>query len=468
MSTFTVDGDDRLYFCLLLRARHTQVTVVPQPHREAQAHWVFGCGIDFVLKAQSCPAVVGSAHTPWLVFADFSKPESLAFGTPSLWRKSFATCFPLTPLHEFSHLFNIATAIHHDSFLSAPQMSTTPTNATTRRSARSSAVPTGADAGGGGTSSGNAQEPSTDDDLDEPEGDFTPIYTGRFVWSAKKATQPLVPYEELPFKKSDRAKLPALTVRWEFTGKFSLNRDEDIARGSLRVQASRYLVQHGVTAPECVVNFPEGVGKNRFVDIRVPLEQFSHLKDAPLVFNKSKLQRIFIGPAFPPNYLVIGVGNVPPYGADPITARQIALALRQFVAVHDIWISQVSYADDPTPPADTNRWVALVSVEMETGGGIDPNKFHAIPGYIRLLENDCILSYIGRLDWCTSCRSQAEYYHDFNSCPRQRCFNCGKMGHRIANCNEEVPAAYDGDDAMVVQQANEDANGANRLDYGTA
>lgn len=251
----------------------------------------------------------------------------------------------------------------------------------------------------------------------EPEGDFTPIYTVRFVWSAKKAAEPLFPYEELTFKKSDHARLSALTVRWELTGKFSLDREEDIARGSLRVQTRRYLEKQGVAALDCVVNFPEGMGRNRSVDIRVPLEQFSHLKDAPLIFNKSKLQRISIGPAFPPNYLVIGIGNVPSYSADQVTARQIAFALQQYVAVPDIWVSQVSCANDPTHPANTNRWLALVSIEMETGGGIDFNKIHVIPG---LRENDCTLTYIGRSNWCTSCKSQAEYFHNFSSCPHQR------------------------------------------------
>ncbi|CDW98855.1 hypothetical protein, partial [Sporisorium scitamineum] len=151
--------------------------------------------------------------------------------------------------------------------------------------------------------------------LDEPDqDDFMAIYTGRFVWSSTHSDKPMIPYEELPFQKSDRAKFPAYTVRWEFTGKFSLNREEGIARG--------------VAVPDCVINFPHGVGRNRFVDIKVPIKQFANLKDVPLVFSSSKLQHVFIGPALPVNYIVIEVHNVPGYTSEKLTTRSIAQSLK--------------------------------------------------------------------------------------------------------------------------------------------
>jgi hypothetical protein len=40
-----------------------------------------------------------------------------------------------------------------------------------------------------------------DDEMaEEPDqGDFTPIYSGRHVWSATRSDKPKIPYEELPF-----------------------------------------------------------------------------------------------------------------------------------------------------------------------------------------------------------------------------------------------------------------------------
>ncbi|SOV05330.1 uncharacterized protein UDID_18392 [Ustilago sp. UG-2017a] len=61
---------------------------------------------------------------------------------------------------------------------------------------------------------------------------FQPIFTGRLVWSATHSNAPIVPFEELPTPKSNCARVPPCTVRWQFTRNFNLNREEDIARGS--------------------------------------------------------------------------------------------------------------------------------------------------------------------------------------------------------------------------------------------
>lgn len=85
-----------------------------------------------------------------------------------------------------------------------------------------------------------------------------------------------------------------------------------------------------------------------------------------------------------------------------------------------------------TPPEGTNRMVVLASSTAGKDGGVDPNSVHAIPGYIKVGGAECELSYIGRLPWCTTCRSAAGQYHTFDNCPRRLCFNCRESGHSAA------------------------------------
>ncbi|KAJ1033400.1 hypothetical protein NDA13_001391 [Ustilago tritici] len=213
-----------------------------------------------------------------------------------------------------------------------------------------------------------------------------------------------------------------------FTGRFNLNREEGIARGSLLVQARRYLEAKGIRQPDCLVNFPEVLAV-----AAIP-------------------QRLFVGPAIPRNYLVIE------------TARYIATSLRNYVQVHDVWVAQISYANDPTPPADTNRLVALVSTPRGSVGGLDPTKLHAIPGFLRIGNSDCELFYMGRLQWCTTCGGNTGRFHTFEDCPRRKCFRCQETGHSAAVCTADFPID-DTDDDISRQQEAEAAHEANNLNY---
>ncbi|SYW78394.1 uncharacterized protein UBRO2_02586 [Ustilago bromivora] len=289
-----------------------------------------------------------------------------------------------------------------------------------------------------------------------------PIYTGNHVCSATRSH--VVAFEELPLPKSDRAKLPPCTIRWQFTGRFNLNREEGIARGSLLVQARRYLEAKGIRQPDCLVNFPRGVGRGRYVKITVPDTQLATLSDVPLVFNGARPQRLFVGSAIPLNYLVIEILGVPHAHASLETARYIATSLRNYVQVHDVWVAQISYANDPTPPADTNRLVALVSTPRGSDGGLDPTKLHAIPGFLRNGNSDCKLVYMGRLQWCPTCRGNTGRLHTFEDCPRRKCFRCQETGHSAAVCTADFPID-DTDDDISRQQEAEAARGANNLNY---
>lgn len=104
--------------------------------------------------------------------------------------------------------------------------------------------------------------------LEEPDqNDIVLIYTGRHMWSSIRPSEPgelsppLVAYEELPFPKGDRAKLSSCTVRWQFIGRFSINREEDIARGSFRLQVRRFLVAQNVAKTDSSVNFRVGLAE---------------------------------------------------------------------------------------------------------------------------------------------------------------------------------------------------------------
>ncbi|CCF49648.1 hypothetical protein NDA11_007790 [Ustilago hordei] len=66
---------------------------------------------------------------------------------------------------------------------------------------------------------------------------------------------------------------------------------------------------------------------------------------------------------------------------------------------------RVSYHDDPTPLANTNVYIALITTPAGDEGGLDPVWLHAIPGYVQILTNDCKLSNVGHLQWCPSCKS---------------------------------------------------------------
>ncbi|KAJ1045039.1 hypothetical protein NDA10_003858 [Ustilago hordei] len=66
---------------------------------------------------------------------------------------------------------------------------------------------------------------------------------------------------------------------------------------------------------------------------------------------------------------------------------------------------RVSYHDDPTPLANTNVYIALITTQAGDEGGLDPVWLHAIPGYVQILTNDCKLSNVGHLQWCPSCKS---------------------------------------------------------------
>lgn len=323
------------------------------------------------------------------------------------------------------------------------------------------------------SSNSNPPQEAAAETAEPSQSDIVPIYTGRHLWSAVRPTPPatlsppLVAYDELPFPKSDRAKLPPCTVRWQFTGRFSLNREEDIARGSFRVQVRRFLTAKGAASVDCNVNFPRNIGRGRFVEITVAPESLATLAEVQLVFNGSPLQRLFVGPALPKTAMVVEVLGIPSANARSETARYIALSLHPFIRVHDVWVAQISYANDPTPPEDTNRMQVLVSSVAGTDGGIDPSKVHNIPGYIRIGGVECEVSYIGRLPWCTTCCSVAASFHKFENCPRRRCFRCSEQGHTASQCTAEVASPF-ADDAMAEQQMVEERRGTNALNYGSA
>ncbi|SPO45891.1 uncharacterized protein PSANT_03577 [Moesziomyces antarcticus] len=241
---------------------------------------------------------------------------------------------------------------------------------------------------------------------DKPFKDqIPPIYTGRHLWSDIRPTtsnmlpSPLVAYEELPLPNSDRAELPSCTVRWRFTGRFSLNREEDIARGSIRLQVRRFLASNNSVNTSCMVNFPRGVGRGRVVEVTVSPENLDTVAAVQLVFNGSQLQRLFVGPDLPRTSLVIEVLGIPlPLRTAWFeTAANIASLLQPHVRVHDIWVAQKSYANDPTPPEDTNNMVALASLSPGEDGGVDPYSFHSLPDYLNVGGAECKLVYARRL-----------------------------------------------------------------------
>ncbi|SYW75318.1 uncharacterized protein UBRO2_00553 [Ustilago bromivora] len=163
--------------------------------------------------------------------------------------------------------------------------------------------------------------------LEEPDqNDIVLIYTGRHMWSSIRPSEPgelsppLVAYEELPFLKGDRAKLPPL-----------------------------YCPLANVAKTDSSVNFPRGVGRGGFVEITVGSSTPTALAQVNLVFSGSPLQRLFVGPALPKTAMVVEVLGVPASNAKNETARYIALRLQPFVNVHDVWVAQIPYANNSNP-----------------------------------------------------------------------------------------------------------------------
>lgn len=76
----------------------------------------------------------------------------------------------------------------------------------------------------------------------EPDLDtITTVITGQHVWAARRTNAaapspapgakapPLVPFEDLPAATADSARIAACTIRWQFTGRFNLNKEENLA-----------------------------------------------------------------------------------------------------------------------------------------------------------------------------------------------------------------------------------------------
>ncbi|KAJ1019723.1 hypothetical protein NDA13_005948 [Ustilago tritici] len=161
------------------------------------------------------------------------------------------------------------------------------------------------------------------------------------------------------------------------------------------MQCDNGMQANSIKTPECVVNLPRGTSRNRFVEITVPSDQLVTLSEVSLVFNRTSLQCILVGPDLPCNSLALEILDVPQANAPTTTARYVAQSLKTYIQVHDVWICQVSYHDDPMPPADTNIYIALISTPAGDEGGLNPVQLHAIPGYVWILTNNCKLNYIG-------------------------------------------------------------------------
>lgn len=148
-----------------------------------------------------------------------------------------------------------------------------------------------------------------------------------------------------------------------------------------------------------MVNFPRGVGRGRVVEVTVSPENLDTVAAVQLVFNGSQLQRLFVSPDLPKTSLVIEVLGIPlPLRTAWFErAANIASLLQPHVRVHDIWVAQKSYANDPTPPEDTNKMVVLASLSPGEDGGVDPYSFHSLPGYLNVGGAECKLVYARRL-----------------------------------------------------------------------
>lgn len=307
-----------------------------------------------------------------------------------------------------------------------------------------------------------------------PEPDLDSIQcvaTGLHLWAARRSNAgpvaagtlapPMVPFEDLPLPRSDRAKLDPCTIRWQFTGRFSLNREEAVARGSLIIQVKCFLQFKNAYNPNFTVTFPRNVGRGRFVDVHVHHNSMQALADAPLVFRGARLQRHLIGPTLPETALVIEITGGGQSSDKRETAQSIATVLQPYAQVHDVWLEMDNTDSTPRP---TNTFYALVSTTPTASGGVSPARVQAIPGHIKLHGKECILAYPGRLDWCTTCRSSITQFHSFEDCPRRRCFHCEENGHNAARCPNKTPQNEEAN--LATRQAERTEANDVELDYG--
>ncbi|GAK63358.1 uncharacterized protein PAN0_003d1562 [Moesziomyces antarcticus] len=247
--------------------------------------------------------------------------------------------------------------------------------------------------------------------------------SAKHVWAASRPTAsdmladglsaPLIPFEELPLIKSERSTLSSCCIRWRFTATF-FNRDQNLARGSLAIQVKRWLEHHGISDP-CIglsVNFPILRGRGRFVDVHVAASSMEVLAQAPLVFRGARLERHLVGLALSPSIMVVEVtgSNI----ADTGVAQQLADVLAPFAQVHNIWLETRSHSQDTS--IRQSKMIALVETALSERGYCDWDNITAIPGYAVLNGRECRLDYVGRLDWCTFCRSQASSFHTSETC----------------------------------------------------
>ncbi|KAJ1026652.1 hypothetical protein NDA13_004025 [Ustilago tritici] len=76
--------------------------------------------------------------------------------------------------------------------------------------------------------------------------------------------------------------------------------------------------------------------------------------------------------------LTLEILDVPQANAPTATARYVAQSLKAYVQVHNVWIRQVSYHNNPMPPTNTNVYIALISTPAGDEGGLDPVQLHVI------------------------------------------------------------------------------------------
>ncbi|KAJ1031951.1 hypothetical protein NDA13_002332 [Ustilago tritici] len=206
----------------------------------------------------------------------------------------------------------------------------------------------------------------------EPDPDsFTTTVTGKHIWAARRnntlgpnartgpTAEPLVPFEDLPFPRSDRAKIAACTIRWQFTDCFSINKEENSTHGSITVQVKRFLEFKGFTNPIFTVNFPRGVGRGRFVDICVDRTHMAAIVETPLVYRAARLERHLIGPALPRTAMVAEISNFSENEDIYRLAQTVAIFLHPFARVHDIWTEMHAIPGDTTHSAQQTRWSCL-------------------------------------------------------------------------------------------------------------
>ncbi|SPC65742.1 uncharacterized protein UHOD_12171 [Ustilago sp. UG-2017b] len=182
--------------------------------------------------------------------------------------------------------------------------------------------------------------------LEEPDqNDIVLIYTGRHMWSSIRPSEPgelsppLVAYEELPFPKGDRAKLPPLYCPLAVHG----------------------TIQHQPRRGHCSWILSPSSSP---LSCRPERRQDRQLIN--LVFSGSPLQRLFVGPALPKTAMVVEVLGVPASNAKNETARYIALRLQPFVNVHDVWAAFLGAPLAVLLPANTTLSTTVLAVFAST------------------------------------------------------------------------------------------------------